>query len=253
MAICKFYMIRIKIIRQRILNYILYYFLSGLNGYNFDPSSLAMDYRSVGFRECASEVARYLVSVEGMDIQDPLRLRLMGHLQGFPALSRGDMKPALPPPPPPPPPPPQTAGTWGSAFSTHSTLSHGQYPTSSLPPFPPPPPTLLPQHPTQSDQLNLSGIPTMPCTDSSRLPHAQLPEASTRLSGGIGSPNTSLHSQFPSMHSQFPSTYGMTSMTSLSSSGLPYNSNTVSSIGQSLGQSSKSYTQLRPFGAELAY
>lgn len=42
-----------------------------------------MDYRTIGFRECASEVARYLVAVEGMDLQDPLRLRLLGHLQCF--------------------------------------------------------------------------------------------------------------------------------------------------------------------------
>lgn len=44
-----------------------------------------MDYHSIGFRECAAEVARYLVTVEGMDIQDPLRLRLMSHLQCFAA------------------------------------------------------------------------------------------------------------------------------------------------------------------------
>ena len=44
-----------------------------------------MDYRSVGFRECAAEVARYLVTVEGMDIQDPLRLRLLSHLQCYSA------------------------------------------------------------------------------------------------------------------------------------------------------------------------
>jgi len=43
----------------------------------------AMEYHIIGFRECASEVARYLVTIEGMDIQDPLRLRLMSHLQCF--------------------------------------------------------------------------------------------------------------------------------------------------------------------------
>ena len=44
-----------------------------------------MDYHIIGFRECASEVARYLVTIEGMDIQDPMRLRLMSHLQCFAA------------------------------------------------------------------------------------------------------------------------------------------------------------------------
>src|SRR5438270_393293 len=42
-------------------------------------------YHSIGFRECAAEVARYLVTTEGMDIQDPIRLRLMSHLQCFAA------------------------------------------------------------------------------------------------------------------------------------------------------------------------
>jgi YRPW motif-containing protein len=60
--------------------------ISGLNGYGVhDTAALAMDYRSVGFRECAAEVARYLVSVEGMDVQDPLRMRLMSHLQCYSA------------------------------------------------------------------------------------------------------------------------------------------------------------------------
>ena len=54
----------------------------GLDPYNgLDSQAIALDYRCVGFRECASEVARYLVSAEGLDIQDPLRLRLMSHLQ----------------------------------------------------------------------------------------------------------------------------------------------------------------------------
>ena len=34
----------------------------------------------IGFRECASEVARYLISVEGLD---DIRIRLMSHLQMF--------------------------------------------------------------------------------------------------------------------------------------------------------------------------
>ena len=57
----------------------------GLDALAYDPHKFAMDYHSIGFRECASEVARYLVTVEGMDIQDPLRLRLMSHLQCFAA------------------------------------------------------------------------------------------------------------------------------------------------------------------------
>ncbi len=57
----------------------------GLNDYSStsDPHRLAADYHSAGFRECAAEVARYLVSVEGMDVQHPIRLRVMSHLQMF--------------------------------------------------------------------------------------------------------------------------------------------------------------------------
>ena len=42
-----------------------------------------MDYHVIGFRECASEVARYLVTMEGMNTEDPLRVRLLSHLQCF--------------------------------------------------------------------------------------------------------------------------------------------------------------------------
>lgn len=47
------------------------------------PESQCFDYRSLGFRECAAEVARYLTSVEGLDMRDPLRIRLMQHLQAY--------------------------------------------------------------------------------------------------------------------------------------------------------------------------
>ncbi|KAJ8275102.1 hypothetical protein COCON_G00097270 [Conger conger] len=46
----------------------------------FDAHALAMDFMSVGFRECLTEVARYLSSVEGLDSSDPLRVRLVSHL-----------------------------------------------------------------------------------------------------------------------------------------------------------------------------
>lgn len=35
----------------------------------------------MGFRECVAEVARYLERIEGLDVQNPLRLRLTSHLQ----------------------------------------------------------------------------------------------------------------------------------------------------------------------------
>ena len=65
----------------------------------YDPHRFAMDYHTIGFRECATEVARYLASVEGMDVQDPLRLRLMSHLQMF-AAQRINTSPLTAPPAP---------------------------------------------------------------------------------------------------------------------------------------------------------
>ncbi|KAL2081931.1 hypothetical protein ACEWY4_021749 [Coilia grayii] len=51
----------------------------GKAGY-FDAHALAMDFMSIGFRECLTEVARYLSSVEGLESGDPLRVRLVSHL-----------------------------------------------------------------------------------------------------------------------------------------------------------------------------
>ena len=42
-----------------------------------------LDYRVMGFRECVAEVARYTTNVEGLDMKDPLRVRLLNHLENF--------------------------------------------------------------------------------------------------------------------------------------------------------------------------
>ncbi|XP_063773344.1 hairy/enhancer-of-split related with YRPW motif protein 2 isoform X2 [Pseudophryne corroboree] len=56
--------------------------LQATGGY-FDAHALAMDFMSIGFRECLTEVARYLGSVEGLDTSDPLRVRLVSHLSTY--------------------------------------------------------------------------------------------------------------------------------------------------------------------------
>ncbi|KAF0024634.1 hypothetical protein F2P81_023436 [Scophthalmus maximus] len=50
----------------------------GGKGY-FDARALAVDYRTLGFRECVGEVVRYLSSLEG-ESQDPIGARLVSHL-----------------------------------------------------------------------------------------------------------------------------------------------------------------------------
>lgn len=49
-----------------------------LSGY-FDARALAVDYRTLGFRECVGEVVRYLSSLDG-DSTDPIGARLVSHL-----------------------------------------------------------------------------------------------------------------------------------------------------------------------------
>lgn len=70
-------------------------FASGPDGY--DSTKLAMDYHAVGWSECASEVGRYLTTMEGLDERDPLRLRVMSHLQSFHREHPSSNSTALPP------------------------------------------------------------------------------------------------------------------------------------------------------------
>ncbi|XP_005997604.1 hairy/enhancer-of-split related with YRPW motif protein 1 [Latimeria chalumnae] len=86
---------------------------AGGKGY-FDAHALAMDYRSLGFRECLAEVARYLSIIEGLDGSDPLRVRLVSHLNNY-ATQREAATGAHP-----------GIGhlPWGAAFGHHPHLSH---------------------------------------------------------------------------------------------------------------------------------
>lgn len=63
------------------LTFLSYFIFAGPEGY--DSTKLAMDYHAVGWGECAAEVGRYLVTMEGLDERDPLRQRLLSHLQSF--------------------------------------------------------------------------------------------------------------------------------------------------------------------------
>ncbi|CAL8255882.1 unnamed protein product [Boreogadus saida] len=55
---------------------------AGGKGY-FEAHVFSKDYRSLGFRECLAETARYLGIMEGRDSSDPLRARLVSHLSSF--------------------------------------------------------------------------------------------------------------------------------------------------------------------------
>uniref|UniRef100_A0A336M4E3 CSON002785 protein n=1 Tax=Culicoides sonorensis TaxID=179676 RepID=A0A336M4E3_CULSO len=90
----------------------------GNDVYGYDHQRFALEYHITGFRECITEVARYLATIEGMDIQNPLRLRLMSHLQCFMAQrelsarsSTNNYSACSPPTTIPPPPPPSSTVT----------------------------------------------------------------------------------------------------------------------------------------------
>ena len=87
--------------------------------------------QKAGFRECMGEVSRYLVAVEGMHLEEPLRLRLMSHLQAT-ATAR-----CAPPPPPP------SHLSWGPQYTGGSITYH--QPTPGGEPYslgPPPSPNI---------------------------------------------------------------------------------------------------------------
>ncbi|KAF4523481.1 hypothetical protein B566_EDAN004550 [Ephemera danica] len=105
----------------------------------YEPHKVAMDYHGLGFRECAAEVARYLVTVEGMDVQDPLRLRLMSHLQCFAAQREIATKQAAA----------AAAAVWPGTPSAFTQSPYTPPSTAATGPTglaPPPPPPLLPSH-----------------------------------------------------------------------------------------------------------
>lgn len=103
-----------------------------------------MDYHIIGFRECASEVARYLINIEGMDIQDPLRMRLMSHLQCFVAQRE------------------LSAKTTTAATNTAANWGHSSYQTNYAPGYHQNYPGHTTNTGTSSGYVPLSSVPVVP-------------------------------------------------------------------------------------------
>ena len=239
-----------------------------------------MDYRSVGFRECAAEVARYLVTVEGMDIQDPLRLRLLSHLQCYSAQREVATKAGF-----------QNA-SWNHVTMTSHHNLNSQYcsaPGGAVGTLVGHPSSILPG--SQGDQLaitshanglssyadsgrmvghhhhghvdsssnrNLMSSPNMriPSTGSvtavappqvscvNSTVSSASPMATSVTLPGLPPIHTQIHSQ---MHPQYPISLNMNSMPMLSPSGGHYN------LAPSSGLAPASVKPYRPWGAELVY
>ncbi|XP_053717607.1 hairy/enhancer-of-split related with YRPW motif protein 1 [Synchiropus splendidus] len=132
---------------------------AGGKGY-FDAHALAMDYRGLGFRECLAETARYLSIIEGLDNADPLRMRLVSHLNNY--ASQREAHSGL------------SHLAWGSAFGspaahlTHPLLLQHQAAAPLAP---------LPRSATSSPHTPLSSTSSTPSSTSEPL-------VAGRLSGG---------------------------------------------------------------------
>ena len=104
------------------------FIVSGPEGY--DSTKLAMDYHAVGWGECAAEVGRYLVTMEGLDERDPLRMRLLSHLQSFHREHPHSAGPAIPSPAT------LTSTSTATSYDPPSSVSTGMPPGSgSMPPL----------------------------------------------------------------------------------------------------------------------
>lgn len=138
-----------------------------------------MDYHIIGFRECTSEVARYLVTIEGMDIQDPLRLRLMSHLQCFVAQRELSVKSSVTGAP---------TSNWSSLQHNYSSQGYQVYPTTS-------PTTLQQQHSNQINQNSFnSSYMSNPGSSSTYLHSTVTPQSPDYTSSGYGTANSSISS-----------------------------------------------------------
>ncbi|XP_070533357.1 hairy/enhancer-of-split related with YRPW motif protein 1-like [Ptychodera flava] len=194
-----------------------------------DAHAYAMDYRSLGFRECAAEVARYLVTVEGLDIQDPLRLRLMSHLQCYSAQQEAQRRQA-----------------WNNVSSHHSQFppttvisqqnSHGEGHMSLQPVAP-----ITSEPGSRQQVMNSQGdSATLPTSCHLRLPATVAPTVVT--SSNIAQISPPLISSMPTVHTQFP--VSINALPVLSPNGFSPNTSSHTAI------LSKPY---RPWGTEIVY
>jgi len=187
------------------------------------------------------------MTVEGMDLQDPLRLRLLSHLQCFATQRMSTVKSSF------------QNTTWNSlnSMTTHTamnSLNGNQYSgnmASSMTSM------LQPQHSSQSDHLAMSSHESLPGVASVSFSDARISQSDNSLHNTMRIPPMGSHSHMTSnssqsallnqqIHSQFPM-LNMNSMMSPNSAAQSYNA-AAGNLNQ-LG-SVKPY---RPWGSEIAY
>lgn len=211
----------------------------GFDALSFDPHKFAMDYHSIGFRECASEVARYLVAIEGMDLQDPLRVRLMSHLQCYSAQRELSLKSSVHNP-------------WNpSTFSTPLPQAPTpQYPGPSSAPVPQV--TEAPLQPSYSCAEPTRMVQTMDNAFASNSHYARVSNGPSVNATSMPPASMSLVQHTP------PAPPMMTPLPQMSSSnqylgGHGFSSGGYGSTGAFNQHATSTGRPYRPWGAELAY
>lgn len=154
---------------------------AGGKGY-FDAHALAMDYRGLGFRECLAETARYLSIIEGLDSTDPLRIRLVSHLNNY--ASQREAHSGL------------SHLAWGSAFGsppaahlTHSLHLLQHQPAGPLTASAAPQPAPVAASPSASSPSTDSHLPGR--RSGSGTPHSE--QAALRVTPTTAAPTPVLH------------------------------------------------------------
>lgn len=170
----------------KIIKYFSFYLFSGA----YDPQTFAMNYHIVGIRECASEVARYLITHEGMNIEDPLRVRLMSHLQGFVTQreisvksTQGAVSGAVSP-------------SWSPHHASYHSLPHhqGTYASAVAPPLPPTPThitSVTPHHPSMYHQSGYASTQLSNSNGYSYIPNLPTAIPTSTVGSGLTDPITS--------------------------------------------------------------
>lgn len=64
----------------------------GFDTFSFDPHTFATKHLVIGFRECAEQVTRHLSNTEGFAFNEPLKSRLINHLQRYITQREYDLK-----------------------------------------------------------------------------------------------------------------------------------------------------------------
>ncbi|XP_032399733.1 hairy/enhancer-of-split related with YRPW motif protein 2 [Etheostoma spectabile] len=219
---------------------------TGGKGY-FDAHALALDFLSLGFRECVTEVSRYLSAAEGLDSSDPLRSRLLSHL-GSCSLQRDALAISSYSPhhhphhhhltqQPHPLTHPFHPHHWAAAVATAAAFRPPAYGLSGLCVSPDSAGSGAPQRLTEASRRSVASTHADSTTSSSSSAHTPL--SASLLSASFP---MALHGGFPMLH---PASFHSSSTAATTS---PPISSSPSSSAQTPHSSSKPY---RPWGTEV--